>query len=74
MYYFFDVFIGVADVVATALYFDVKGHMQCHDIWKNPKCINLYRVRETSGYSQLSLRRTPLGPAVNVRLREMSVL
>ena len=26
------------------------------------------------GYSQLSLRRTPLGPALAVRLREMSVL
>ena len=25
-------------------------------------------------YSQLSLRRTPLGPAVSVRLREVSVL
>ena len=25
-------------------------------------------------YSQLSLRRTPLGPALSVRLREMSVL
>ena len=25
-------------------------------------------------YSQLSLRRTPLGPALAVRLREMSVL
>ena len=44
MYYFFEIFIAVADVVATALYFDVKGHVQCHDIWKNPKCINLYRV------------------------------
>ena len=25
-------------------------------------------------YSQLPLRRTPLGPAVDIRLREMSVL
>ena len=25
-------------------------------------------------YSQLSLRRTPLGPALGVRLREVSVL
>ena len=25
-------------------------------------------------YSQLSLRRTPLGPALSVRLREVSVL
>ena len=25
-------------------------------------------------YSQLPLRRTPLGPAVSVRLREMSIL
>ena len=25
-------------------------------------------------YSQLPLRRTPLGPAISVRLREMSVL
>ena len=45
MYYFFEIFIAVADVVATALYFDIKGHVQCHDIWKNPKCINLYRVK-----------------------------
>ena len=27
-----------------------------------------------SGYSQLSPRRTPMGPALSVRLREMSVL
>ena len=27
-----------------------------------------------SHYSQLSLRRTPLGPALSVRLREMSIL
>ena len=27
-----------------------------------------------SSYSQLPLRQTPLGPAVSVRLREMSVL
>ena len=30
-------------LLRTALYFDVKG--QCHDIWKNPKGINLYRVK-----------------------------
>ena len=42
---FFDVFIAVAVVVATALYFDLKGHMQCHDKWKNPKCIKLYIVK-----------------------------
>lgn len=32
---FFDVFIADAVVVATAPFFDLKGH----DIWKNSKCI-----------------------------------
>ena len=30
--------------------------------------------RTVNEYSQLSLRRTPLGPALSVRLREVSVL
>ena len=38
----FDVFIAVA-VVATALYFDLKGHSVM--TWKNPKCIDLYAVK-----------------------------
>ena len=45
--------------------------------------IDLYRIPVNKGtdsrlgveeYSQLSLRRTPLGPALSVRLREVSVL
>ena len=24
--------------------------VQCHDIWKNPNCINLYTCSETTGY------------------------
>ena len=31
-------------------------------------------LKENKLYSQLPLRRTPLGPAVSVHLREMSVL
>ena len=35
---------------------------------------HVYRISIISSYSQLSLRRTPLGPALSVRLREVSVL
>ena len=45
MYCFVVVFVTVAVVVATAPYFDLKGRMQCHDIWKNTKCVNLYYVK-----------------------------
>ena len=46
LFCFFDVFIVVVVVVVTALYFDLKPEgEQCHDIWKNPKCINLYTVK-----------------------------
>ena len=46
LFCFFDVFIAVVVVVVTALYFDLKPEgAQCHDIWKNPKCINLYTVK-----------------------------
>ena len=38
---FFDVFVAIAVVVATALYFDLKGHSV---IWKNPR-INLCIVK-----------------------------
>ena len=41
-----------------------------------PNCNNrdLTIRRRKQVYSQLSLRRTPLGPALSVRLREVSVL
>ena len=41
---FFDVFVAVAVVVATALYFDLKGRMQCHDTEKSN--MYLYIKRE----------------------------
>ena len=45
MYFaFFDVFIAVAVVVATALYFDLKGTVSDMEKSEN-KCINLYLVR-----------------------------
>ena len=37
-------------------------------------CQRVSWKEKRKGYSQLSLRRTPLGPALAVRLREMSVL
>ena len=40
MYSFFDVFIAVAIVVATAPYFDQKGHSVTTYGQLNPKCIN----------------------------------
>ena len=36
--------------------------------------VSIHLYYNASYYSQLSPRRTPLGPALNVRLREMSVL
>ena len=36
--------------------------------------VSLHLYYSASYYSQLSPRRTPLGPAPSVRLREMSVL
>ena len=36
--------------------------------------IKIFEMDITGRYSQVSLRRTPLGPALSVRLREMSVL
>ena len=44
---FFDVFIAIAVVVATALYFDLNGHSVI-TYGKIQKCINLYS--ETTGY------------------------
>ena len=41
---FFDVFIAIAVVVATALYFDLKGHSVI-TYGKIQKCINLYTVK-----------------------------
>ena len=37
-------------------------------------CGNLPFLGTMRDYSQLSLRQTPLGPAISVRLREMSIL
>ena len=37
-------------------------------------CGNLPLLGTMRDYSQLSLRQTPLGPAISVRLREMSIL
>ena len=37
-------------------------------------CQNYLLEQRTVEYSQLPPRRTPLGPALSVRLREMSVL
>ena len=40
-----------------------------------PRCLSeFYPYRGLSIYSQLSLRQTPLGLALSVRLREVSVL
>ena len=41
---FFDVFIAIAVVVATALYFDLKGQSVI-TYGKIQKCINLYTVK-----------------------------
>ena len=41
--FFFDVFVAIAVVVATALYFDLKGHSVI-TYGKNPR-INLYIVK-----------------------------
>ena len=39
---------------------------------RNKELTSLKMVISICNYSQLPLRRTPLGPAVSVRLREMS--
>ena len=46
---FFDVFIAVAVVVATALYFDLKGHSVITYGSKNPKMYK-FVYSETTGY------------------------
>ena len=46
---FFDVFIAVAVVVATALYFDLKGHsLMAYGKTHVPKFV--YSCSETTGY------------------------
>lgn len=42
---FMLLFDAVAIVVATAPHFDLKGHVQFHDIWKNPKWICIIIVK-----------------------------
>ena len=51
-------------------------HHPCSSMWLSDTlfaCTNTQAFK-INVYSQLSLRRTPLGPALAVRLREMSVL
>ena len=60
--------------------------LSCQRQWKknyriySNNCHNSYYIFDASnvvlnqGYSQLPLRQTPLGPAVSVHLREMSIL
>ena len=67
---------------------DLRSNSQLIMVVKFPACaqlVDLYELRYVKqhykhtvlkkvDYSQLSLRRTPLGPALSVRLREVSVL
>ena len=59
---------------ATSLFlpnFDVTGDLLLN---RRTATWNLFVNYIIKVYSQLSLRRTPLGPALAVRLRELSVL
>ena len=45
-----------------------------HSYLTEKKIKQIIQATLVGKYSQLSLRRTPLGPALSVRLREVSVL
>ena len=42
--------------------------------WQGRENVFVNRSDNDSSYGQLSLRQTPLGPVLSVRLRKMSVL
>ena len=52
---FFDVFIAVAVVVATALYFDLKGHSVITYGSKNPKMYKFVYSETTGWYENVPL-------------------
>ena len=52
---FFDVFIAVAVVVATALYFDLRGHSVITYAPKNPKMYKFVYSETTGCYKNVPL-------------------